>query len=314
MRDPHILWTEIYRPSKIEDCILPADTKEIFQTFISKNEIPNLMLTGTAGTGKTTVARALCDELEIDYIVINGSNEGRQIDTLRTTVQQYCSTVSFGGGRKVVIFDEADYMSPESVQPALRGFIEQFSSNVSFIFTCNFPNRIIQPIHSRCSVVDFKTTGKDRQVLASQFMKRVCNILDENKVEFEKKVVAELVTKHYPDFRRVLNELQRYSATGFIDTGILKQVSDVNFKTLMTSLKDRNFKEVQKWVSANTDTDTSTIFRKMYDFSKDYIENESIPQLVLILAEYQKHASVVADFELHFLAALTEIMADCRFK
>ena len=259
------LWVERYRPRVIEDCILPEAVKKQFKQFISKKEIPNLLLSGSAGTGKTTIARALCNELDCDYIIINGSDEGRQIDTLRTKIKQFASAVSFEGKTKVVILDEADYMNRDSVQPALRGFIEQFAENCRFIFTCNYANRLIDPLHSRTTVIDFKLAPSDRPVLASKFLKRMEYILDTEGVEYSQRVLAELLNKHFPDYRRVLNELQRYSVGGIIDEGILSNFQEVNAKALIEGLREKDWRKMRQWVANNVDTDPQAIFRQIYD-------------------------------------------------
>ena len=308
------LWVEEFRPKTVKSCILPFHIKEPFQEFVDDGKIPNLLLSGGAGVGKTTVARAMCDEIGLDYLMVNGSNEGRNIDTVRTTLTQYCSSVSMQGGRKVVIVDEADYMNAESVQPALRGFIEKFSKNVSFIFTCNFRNRIIDPIHSRCSVVEFTIPKGDRIQLAEECMSRVKNILTGKNIQFDEKVLVELIMKHFPDMRRVLNELQRYAAGGIIDAGILAQIGEINLNELMKSLKEKHFSEVRKWVTQNIDNDPVKIFRKIYDGIHEHLKATSIPQAVLIIAEYQYKSAFVADQEINLVACLTEMMVDCEFK
>lgn len=314
MRQDQFLWVEKYRPQKIDDCVLPESLKKTFKEYISQGELPTFLFTGTAGVGKTTVAKALCNEIGAEYIMINGSDEGRSIDVLRTTIRGFASTVSLTDSKKVVIIDEADYMNPQSVQPALRSFIEEFSANCRFIFTCNFKNRIIEPLHSRCAVVEFKIDSGDKQAIAAQFFKRATQILKQEEVEFDPKVVAELVTKHFPDYRRILNELQRYSVTGKIDSGILVNMSEESFKTLVRMLKEKDFVEVRKWVAKQSDADTATLFRELYNSATTTIEPNSIPQLVLILADYQYKAAFVADHELNIMAALTEIMAQCKFK
>ena len=258
------LWVEKYRPSRIKDCILPEDLKNTFTEFVDKSYVPNLLLTGGPGVGKTTVARAMLEECGFDYIIINGSMNGN-IDTLRTDIKNFASTVSLTGSRKYVILDEADYLNPQSTQPALRNFMEEYSKNCGFILTCNFRNRIIQPLHSRCSVIEFKINGNDKPIAAKNFMERICKILDQEKVTYEKKVIATLITKHFPDWRRVINELQRYGASGHIDPGILVNLSDDNFKTLMTCLKEKKFKEVRKWVGQNSDIEPTVVYRKLYD-------------------------------------------------
>jgi DNA polymerase III delta prime subunit len=308
----HLLWVEKYRPARIEDCILPDALKETFQEFVKRKEIPNLLLSGTAGVGKTTVAKALCNEVGCDYIIINGSDESG-IDVLRNKIKNYASSVSLMGGRKVVIIDEADYLNPNSTQPALRGAIEEFASNCSFIFTCNFKNRIIDPIHSRCSVIDFKINGS-KPKLAAQLFKRVENILSQEGVTYDKEVVAAVITKHFPDNRRILNELQRYSVSGTIDKGILGSVSDIQLADLIRALKDKDFASARKWVTNNLDNDPARIFRKLYDSLYESLKSQSVPQLVLILAKYQYQAAFVADAEINLIACLTEIMVDCEFK
>jgi len=308
----NILWVETYRPKKIADCILSKSIKKTFKEFVKNNELPNLLLSGGAGVGKTTVARALCEELNRDYMIINGSEESG-IDILRTKIKNFASTVSLQGGQKVVILDEADYLNPSSTQPALRGFIEEFHNNCRFIFTCNFKNRIIEPLHSRCSVIEFKVNG-GRQKLATELLERCCDILKEQNVEYEKKVVAEMIMKHFPDNRRVLNELQRYSVSGKIDSGILVNLSEVNMKELALHLKEKEFTKVRKWVVDNIDNDPVKIFRKIYDSLYTYLEPATIPSAVIIIGEYQMKAAFVADPEINLLACLTEMMTQCRFK
>jgi DNA polymerase III delta prime subunit len=311
MKD-HFLWVEKYRPQTIEDCILPDSTKATFKEFLKKGEVPNLLLCGTAGTGKTTVARALCEELGCDYIVINGSDEGRQIDTLRTKIKSFASAISFESKTKVVIIDEADYLNRESVQPALRAFIETFSENCRFIFTCNYKQKIIDPLHSRTTVIEFKTNKKDQPVLASKFMKRMQFVLDSEGIAYKDKVLAELLMKYIPDYRRVLNELQRYSSSGTIDEGILSNIIDINTKDLITSLKDKDWKKMRQWVANNVDTDPQGIFRYIYDSLLPEIK--TVPQMVLLIADYQYKAAFVADQEINLTACLTEIMASIQFK
>jgi len=308
----HLLWVERYRPSKVEDCILPDAIKSTFMDYVSRKEIPNLLLSGSAGVGKTTIAKALCQEVGCDYIVINGSDESG-IDVLRNKIKNYASSVSLAGGRKVVIIDEADYLNPNSTQPALRGAIEEFSSNCSFIFTCNFKNRIIDPIHSRCSVIDFKINGS-KQKMAAAFFKRVEWILEQEGVKYDKEVVAAVITKHFPDNRRVLNELQRYAVSGVIDKGILTNIADVQLGALVTSLKSKDFASTRKWVSNNLDNDPAKIYRKLYDTLYESLKPNSVPQLVLHLAKYQYQSAFVADHEINMIACLTEIMVDCEFK
>ena len=309
----HMLWVEKYRPKTIADCILPDAMKATFQEYVNKKEIPNLLLCGTAGVGKTTVAKALCEEVGCDYIVINGSDEGRQIETLRVKIKNYASSVSLMGGRKVVIIDEADYMNAESVQPALRGAIEEFSGNCSFIFTCNFKNRIMEAIHSRCTVVDFKLNGSKAK-MASAFFKRVEGILKLENVEYDREVVVAIITKHFPDNRRILNELQRYSVGGTIDKGILSSVADVQLGDLIKSLKSKDFAGARKWVTQNLDNDPTKIYRKIYDGLYELLKPNSVPQLVLHLAKYQYQAAFVPDHEINMIACLTEVMVDCEFK
>ena len=306
------LWVEKYRPMHIQDCILPDSVKKQFQQFIAKGEVPNLLLSGTAGTGKTTIARALCTELNCDYIVINGSDEGRQIDTLRTKIKQFASAVSFEGKTKVVILDEADYMNRDSVQPALRGFIEQFAENCRFIFTCNYSNRLIDPLHSRTTVIDFKLAPSDRPVLASKFLKRMEFILTNEGVEYNQRVLAELLNKHFPDYRRVINELQRYSVGGNIDEGILSNFQEVNAKALIEGLREKDWRKMRQWVANNVDTDPQAIFRQIYDILLPEVKSPA--RLVLDIADYQYKAAFVADQEINLTACLTQIMVDSEFK
>ena len=306
------LWIESYRPKSINDCILPDSIKNTFLEFIGQKEIPNLLLSGGSGVGKTTVARALCEQLKSDYIIINGSEESG-IDVLRNKIKTFASTVSLQGGKKVVILDEADYLNPQSTQPALRGFIEEFHNNCRFIFTCNFKNRIIEPLHSRCAVIEFKING-NKAHLAAQFMGRVEKILKTENIGFEEPVVAELIMKHFPDFRRVLNELQRYSVSGTIDSGILVNIAEVNMKSLMEYLKNKEFGNVRKWVVDNIDNDPVKIFRKVYEKLYEYMEPSSIPAAVLVIGKYQYYSAFVADPEVNLLACLTEIMTQCQFK
>jgi DNA polymerase III delta prime subunit len=313
MRD-EFLWVEKYRPHKIADCILPDDLKQTFQQFVNDGNIPNLLLTGTAGIGKTTVARAMLDEINADYMIINGSLEGRLIDTLRNEIRNYAGTVSFGGGRKYIILDEADYLNADSLQPGLRSFMEQYSSNCGFILTCNFKNRIIQPLHSRCSTIDFKIQKKNLGGLAVEFMKRAIWILETENIEYDKSAVAEVIKKHIPDWRRVLNEFQRYAARGKIDSGILASVDNVDIKELVKCLKNREFENMRKWVGNNSSADVNTLFRSLYDTAYDVLKQESVPQLILILADYQYKAAFVVDQEINLAACMTQIMIDCEFK
>ena len=308
----HILWVEKYRPKTIEDCILPDSLKSTFQEYVNRKEIPNLLLSGSAGVGKTTVAKALCEEVGCDYIVINGSDDSG-IDVLRNKIKNYASSVSLMGGRKVVIIDEADYLNPNSTQPAFRGVIEEYASNCSFIFTCNFKNRIMDAIHSRCTCIDFKLNGSKAK-MASAFFKRVENILEIEGVKYDKPVVAEIITKHFPDNRRILNELQRYSVCGTIDKGLLASVSDVQLTELINSLKVKDFAGARKWVTNNLDNDPTKIYRKLYDGLYELLKPNSVPQLVLHLAKYQYQSAFVADHEINMIACLTEVMVDCEFK
>jgi len=307
----HFLWVEKYRPLTIDDCILPLEQKEYFKNLVANGEIQNLLLCGTAGTGKTTVARALCEELNSDYIIINGSEESG-IDVLRTKIKSFASTVSFTGNTKVVILDEADYLNPNSTQPALRGFIEEFANNCRFIFTCNFKNRIISPLHSRCAVIEFKIPKDEKQKIAGLFFTRIVNILNTEKIEFDKKVVAKVVEKHFPDFRRTLNELQRYSQAGRIDEGMLINIGEANMNELVASLKDKDWKKMRAWVVNNLDNDPTALFRKIYDTLVP-VTNQ-VPQLVLTVADYQYKSAFVADQEINLVACLTEIMASVELK
>lgn len=307
------LWVEKYRPQKIAETILPSHIKATFEQIVNGGELHNMLLTGTAGVGKTTVAKALCNELDLDYLIINGSEEGN-IDTLRNKIKQFASTVSLSGGYKVVILDEADYLNPQSTQPALRGFIEEFSANCRFILTCNFKNRIIQPLHSRCTVIEFNIAKKDMPVLCNQFHNRVKTILGAEKIDHDPKIVAELIMKHQPDWRRVINELQRYGSGGIIDSGILVNLADDSIDDLIKFLKLKDFRKMRQWVADNMDSEPAAIFRKLYDTMYEYVDGKSIPQLVLILADYQYKNSFVADHELNLVACLTEIMANTEFK
>ena len=306
------LWVEKYRPETIDDCVLPVLTKNVFLSIVDNDEIPNLLLTGSPGIGKTTVAKALCNQLDCDWLMINGSDEGRMIDTLRTTVVNYASTVSLSGGKKVIIIDEADYMNKDSVQPALRGVIEEFSKNCRFIFTCNFKNRIIPALHSRCSVVDFTIDKKDKPAIAMEMLGNVKKILDKESVKYEEKVLADLVLKYFPDFRRVINELQKYSLNGVIDDGILKLSSDENFNELFMALRGKNFSVMRKWVAENIDNDHVRLYRQIYDTLNNRFEKKSIPQAVLLIADYSYKSAFVADQEVNMVACLTEIMMECE--
>jgi DNA polymerase III delta prime subunit len=307
------LWVEKYRPETIDDCVLPVITKDVFLSIVDSGEIPNLLLAGSPGIGKTTVAKALCNQLDCDWLMINGSDEGRMIDTLRTTVVNYASTVSLSGGKKVIIIDEADYMNKDSVQPALRGVIEEFSKNCRFIFTCNFKNRIIPALHSRCSVVDFTISKNDKPLLAKEMMEMVIKVLEKEGVKYEEKVLADLVLKYFPDFRRVINELQKYSLNGIIDDGILKQSSDENFTELFVALKGKNFAVMRKWVAQNIDNDHVRLYRQIYDTLNIRFVKQSIPQAVLLIADYSYKSAFVADQEVNMVACLTELMMECEF-
>ena len=307
------LWTEKYRPKTIGDCVLPDALKQTLSEFISKGDIPNLILSGGPGVGKTTAAKSMLDELGLTYMFINGSEESG-IDVLRTKIKNFASTVSLHGGRKYLILDEADYLNAQSTQPALRGFIEEFHKNCGFILTCNYKNRLIPPLHSRCSVVDFTIQKSEKKELAEQFFQRVMNVLVVEDVKFEPKAVAEVINKFFPDWRRVLNELQRYSVSGRIDAGILIDISEVNIKELMQSMKQKEFTNVRKWIVNNIDNDPTRLFRRLYDNLYDYMDGSSIPHVVVILGEYQYKAAFVADQEINMLACLTEIMARGKFK
>ena len=305
------LFVEKYRPQTIQECILPDDLKETFQKIVDKGELPNMMFTGSAGVGKTTVAKAMCNELDLDYMLINGSEDGN-IDTLRGKIKQFASTISLQGGQKVVILDEADYLNPQSTQPALRGFIEEFSGNCRFILTCNFKNRIIDPLHSRCSIYEFNLGNKAK--MAQAFMSRLQFILDSEHIIYDNAVIAELIMKYIPDWRRVINECQRYGMSGHIDTGILVTLSESSINGLMEDLKTKNFKKMRKWVTDNIDVESAKLFRMIYDNMSEYVEPSSIPQLVLILADYSYKDSFVADHELNVVACMTEIMSQINFK
>jgi DNA polymerase III delta prime subunit len=307
----HLLWTEKYRPQTVEECILPERLKQPFQEYVNQKQIPNLLLSGGAGVGKTTIAKAMCNEIGCDYMIINGSDESG-IDTFRTKIKNYASSMSLSGGRKVIIIDEADYLNPNSTQPALRNAIEEFASNCSFIFTCNYKNRIIEPLHSRCAVIDFGMKNGEKAKMAAQFFKRIQSILQSEKVEYDDKVIAELVKKHFPDFRRVLNELQRYSQFGAIDTGILSQIADVSLSELSKHISTKDFGAIRKWVASH-DIDSTTLFRKLYDTLYDILKPTSVPQAVVILADYQYKAAFVADQEINTVACLTELMVSCEF-
>jgi len=307
------LWVEQYRPKTIDDCILPDSLKTLFKSFIKKGELSNMLFSGTPGIGKTTVAKALCEEMNCDWIMINGSEEGG-IDVLRNKIKNFASTVSLSGGKKVVILDEADYLNPQSTQPAMRGFVEEFHKNCRFILTCNFKNRIIEPLHSRFSNIEFKVNPKDKPKLASRLFERAVYILKEQNIDYEDKVLVELITKHFPDFRKLINELQRYSVSGAIDAGILVNVSDENLKTLVSHLKNKEFSDMRKWVVNNLDNDPVKIFRKIYDTLYSNLEPSTIPHAVLIIADYQYKSAFVADQEINLVACLTELMSQVKFK
>ena len=309
------IWVEKYRPKTIDECILPESIKKTFKEFLNKGEIPNMLLAGPPGVGKTTVAKALCNELGVDYYVINGSDEGRFLDTVRNNAKNFASTVSLASEakHKVIIIDEADNTGND-VQLLLRAFIEEFAGNCRFIFTCNYKNKILQPLHSRCAVVEFAIRGKEKQGIAAQFFKRLNHILEQERVESDKKVLVELINKHFPDWRRVLNECQRYSVGGVIDSGILATFSDVAVNDLVKNLKEKNFPEVRKWVNSNLDNDSSVLLRRIYDVLNESLVNSSIPAAVLIIARYQYQIAFVADQEINLLACLTEIMVECEFK
>lgn len=315
MSRDEFLFVEKYRPKKIEDCILPEQTKKTFLEFVKKGEVPNLLLAGPAGCGKTTVAKALCNELGVDFYVINGSDEGRFLDTVRNNAKNFASTVSLSSTakHKVIIIDEADNTTND-VQLLLRAFTEEFSNNCRFIFTCNYKNKIIEPLHSRCAVIEFSTTSKEKPKLAASFFNRLRTILETESIEYDQKVLIELIQKYYPDWRRVLNECQRYSSSGKIDSGILATFSDVKVNDLIKNLKEKNFPEVRKWVVNNLDNDSGVLMRRIYDALYDALENSSIPAAVLIIAKYQYQIAFVADQEINLLACLTEVMVECSFK
>lgn len=307
------LFVEKYRPQTIDECILTDSLRNTFKQFIASGELPNFLFCGGAGVGKTTVAKALCNEIGAEYLFINGSEESG-IDVLRSKIKGFASSVSLTGAKKVVILDEADYLNPNSTQPALRAFIEEFSNNCRFIFTCNFKNRIIEPLHSRCSVIEFKLENSEKPKIAGRFFKRVIDILKSENIEYEQQVVADLITKHFPDYRRILNELQRYSVSGKIDAGLLVNIGEESYAQLVKDLKSKNFTEVRKWVGKNSDIESTELFRHLYDKAMDYIDPQSVPQLVLIISEYQYRAAFVADREINTMAAMTEMMSQLKFK
>lgn len=307
------LWVEKYRPATVDDCILPTDLKQTFQEFVDQGHIPNLILSGSAGTGKTTVAKAMVEQIGSTWMMINGSEESG-IDVLRTKIKNFASTVSLEGGRKYIILDEADYLNPQSTQPALRGFMEEFHKNCGFIMTCNYKNRLIDPLQSRCSNIDFQIKNGQKVKLAETFFKRTIDILNKEEIKFEPKAVAELINAHFPDWRRVLNELQRYSASGQIDAGVLVNISNENIRELMTFLKNKEFTNVRKWIVNNLDNDASRIIRTIYDSLYDTIDHSTIPHAVVILGDYQYKAAFVADQEINLLACMTELMSQVKFK
>lgn len=307
------LWVEKYRPKTISNCILPTTLKSTFQEMVNSGQCQNLLLSGGPGCGKTTVAKALCNELKSDFIVINCSEDGN-IDTLRTKIRNFASTISFGGETKVVILDEFDYSNPQSFQPALRGFIEEFAANCRFILTCNYKSRIIDPIHSRCTCIDFKFTGDDKMLMCAGFMERTKIILKQEEVEYDEKVLAKLIMKYSPDFRRLLNELQRYSVNGKIDTGILSESGDIVIKELLKAMKGKDFNAVRKWVVSNINNDPVHIFRKIYDGLYESFDPSSIPQAILVLADYQYKSAFVADQEINLTACLVQLMIECQVK
>lgn len=308
------LWVEKYRPKTIADTILPIELKKTFQQFVNQHNVPNLLLTGGAGVGKTTVAKAMLNEIGADYIVINGSMNGN-IDTLRVEIANFASSVSFSGGRKYVILDEADYLNPNSTQPALRNFMEEFSNNCGFILTCNFEKRIIDPLHSRCSVIKFTIPKADKPKIAAQFFKRTCDILEKEGIQYDQQAIAELIQLYFPDWRRTLNELQRYSSTGRIDAGVLSNKSDDNINTLISYLKDKKFTEMRKWVGENVDIDSSLLYRQLYDILPTKLKSTtSVAAAIIVLAEYQYKEAFVANSEINRVAALATLMAECEWK
>lgn len=307
------LWVEKYRPQTISDCVLPENIKLNFQEVVDAGELQNLLLSGGPGCGKTTVAKALCKELDTDWILINCSEDGN-IDTLRTKIRQFASTISISGNKKAVILDEFDYANPQSMQPALRGFMEEFSKNCRFILTCNFKNRVIEPLHSRCTCIDFKFDSKNKMKLSAKFLDRAKFILDSENVKYDDKVLVKLIVKFAPDFRRLINELQRYSRSGCIDVGILSEAGDLNAEELIKSMKTKNFQDVRKWVAMNLDNDSTHIFRKIYDSLSDALEPSSVPTAILVIADYQYKAAFVSDHEINLTACIVQLMMECTFK
>jgi len=305
------LWTELYRPKSVKDTILPDNMKSVFQSFVDKKEVPNMILSGTSGVGKTSVAKAVLTELECEYLVINGSLNGN-IDTLRNEIHNFASTVSLYGGKKYIILDEADYLNANSTQPALRNFMEEFSKNCGFILTCNFKNRIIQPLHSRCTVIDFNFNKNDKVKLAMCFMKRIEMILKNEGIEYERSVIAEIIQKYFPDFRRVLNELQRYSSSGKIDTGILVDVKETSITELISILKQKNYPMLRNWLYNNSDCDMNELYRQFYDYGSEYFTKQTLPHLIILLGKYQYQNAFVADAEINFMAFLVEVMVECE--
>jgi len=309
----NFLWVEEYRPKDVSSCVLPKNLKDTFTEFVESDNIPNLILSGGPGVGKTTIAKAMLDQIGATYMMINGSEESG-IDVLRTKIKNFASTVSLEGGRKYLILDEADYLNPQSTQPALRGFMEEFHKNCGFILTCNYKNRLIQPLHSRCSVIEFSIPKSEKQNLASEFFKRVISILEKEEVKYDKRVIAEVINNHFPDWRRTLNELQRYAISGSIDAGMLVNISDVNIKELMAGMKNKEFTNVRKWVVNNLDNNPVDLLRVVYDNLYEYVDGSTIPHCVVVLGEYQYKSAFVADQEINMMACLTEIMARAKFK
>jgi DNA polymerase III delta prime subunit len=313
MTKENFLFVEKYRPQTISDCILPVEIKTTFQEMVKQHEMHNLLLSGSAGVGKTTVARALCNDVGADYMIINCSEDGN-IDTLRTKIRNFASTISISGDKKVVILDEFDYSNSQSTQPALRGFIEEFANNCRFILTCNYKNKIIEPLHSRCTNITFSIPKEEKPTIALGFLQRLKYILDTENISYDEKVLGELIMKYFPDFRRVINEVQRYSVLGTVDTGILSSLGDVQIKTLVGAMKNKDFTEARKWVIENSDNSPQEIFRKIYDGLYEHFVSSSIPQAVLVLAEYQYKNAFVADHEINLVSCIVELMMNCEFK